>query len=160
MKKFCLILVLSLLLCGCGAEQTMETIADDHLQSVMQEQREVILQLDEAAIALQGETGTLYLCDGYEVSVEVYAAGNLNATFQSITGFECDELTVLETAASGAARYECVWTAAGEEGDVVCRAAVLDDGINHYCLTATAAAEDAQALQQTWEMIFAGFALV
>lgn len=159
MKKICLILVFSLLLAGCGAEQTMETIADDHLQSVMQEQREVILELDEAAVALQGETGTMYLCDGYEVSVEIYAAGNLNATFQTITGFGCDELTVLETAAAGAARYECVWTAVGEAGDLVCRAAVLDDGVHHYCVTATAAAENGQVLQEVWEVIFESFAL-
>lgn len=159
MKKLCLILVFSLLLTGCSAEQTMETIADDHLQSVMQEQREVILELDEAAVALQGETGTMYLCDGYEVSVEIYAAGNLNETFHTITGFGCDELTVLETAAAGAARYECVWTAVGEAGDLVCRAAVLDDGVHHYCVTATAAAENGQVLQEVWEVIFESFAL-
>lgn len=159
MKKFCLMLVLGLLLSGCGAEQTMETIADDHLQSVMQEQRQVILEVDQDAIVLQGEFGTMYLCDGYEVSVEVYRAGNLNATFQSITGFGCDELTVLETAAAGAARYECVWTAAGEAGDTICRAAVMDDGVHHYCVTITAAAEDAQKLQAVWESIFDSFTL-
>ena len=159
MKKCCLILVCALLLCGCSSADTFETVADDYAQSVMLEERTVILDVDEDAMVLQGDTGTIYLCDGYEVTVEILSAGNLGGTFQSLTGFGVDDLTVIQTAASDAARYECVWSAVGEGGDVVGHAVVLDDGLHHYCVTAVAAAEDAAALQETWNELFRSFTL-
>ena len=128
------------------------------MQSVMQE-KSIILCVDESAVVLQGDTGTLYLCDGYEVTVEVLSAGNLSGTFQSLTGFGADDLTVVQTAAGDAARYECVWSAAGERGDLVGHAVILDDGVYHYCVTTLADAADAARLQPEWEALFASFAL-
>lgn len=159
MKKCCLILFCALLLCGCHSAQTFETVADDDAQPVMQEARSIILTVDEDATVLQGDTGTIYLCDGYEVTVEILSAGNLSGTFESLTGFGVDDLTVIQTAASEAARYECVWSAAGEGGDVVGHAVVLDDGLHHYCVTAVAPSEDAAALQETWNELFRSFSL-
>ena len=154
MKKMGFILALALLLCGCAAADTFETVGDEYIQSVMQQEKQVALTVEEGALILQGDTGTMYLCQGYEVTVEVLSAGNLNSTFQSLTGFGVDDLTVVETAAADAARYECVWTAAGEEGDVVGRAVILDDGCYHYCVTVTADADEAASLQETWKAIF------
>lgn len=159
MKKCCLILVFVLLLSGCSTAETFETIADDHVEAVMKEERSIMLTVEEDAMVLQGEAGTMYLCDGYEVTVEILAAGNLSGTFRSLTGFGTDGLTVIETAATDVTRYECVWSAAGENGDMVGRAVVLDDGIYHYCLTVLADAEDAHALQETWKEIFDSFCL-
>lgn len=161
MKKCCLILIAVLMLSGCGAQETLETVADEYVQSVAAEQRGILLTIPEEAGAqmLQSETGTLYLCDGYEVTVQIMCAGNLSGTFQSITGFGVDDLTVLETAAADAARYECVWAAAGESGDMVGRAVVLDDGVYHYCVTVMADAGDAYALQETWQAVFDSFSL-
>ena len=153
MRKCCLILVLCLFLCGCGVQETFETVEDDHAAAVMQEQKRISLQVEEDAVALQGDTGTIYLCDGYEVTAEILSAGNLNGTFQTLTGFGMDALTVVETSAGDTSRYECVWTAAGEQGDTVGRAVILDDGIYHYCVTVSAAAEDAAALQAAWQAI-------
>lgn len=151
MKKCCLLLVFALLLCGCASQETFEKVEDDPVQAVMQEQREISLTVDGDALALQGETGTMYLCDGYEVTVETLSAGNVSGTFQALTGFGTDGLTVIETAVSDVTRYECVWSAAGEAGDVVGRAVLLDDGIYHYCVTVLADADDAYTLQKTWE---------
>lgn len=157
MKKYCLILVCCLALCGCAAADTFETVADEYAQPVI-EQKTVTVAV-EADTALQGETGTLYLCDGYEVSVEILSAGDLNGTLQSICGFGVDELTVIQTTAAGASRYEWVWTAAGESGDVVCHAVVLDDGAYHYCLTASAPVEMVYSLKPVWEALFSSFAI-
>lgn len=159
MKKCCLFLLCGVLLCGCGAQETFETVDDEYVQSVMQEQREVLLTVEDDAVVLQGDTGCVYLCDGYEVTVEILSAGNLSGTFQTLTGFGTDDLTVIETVGSGVARYECVWAAAGEGGDMVGRAVILDDGIYHYCVTVLADADDAPALQKTTEEIFDSFGL-
>ena len=157
MKKCCWILAIALLLCGCGVAETFETVDDAVIQPVMQAQKKICLSMEEADVILEGETGAVYLCDGYEVAVEVLSAGNLTATFQALTGFAPEELTVMETAVTDAARYESVWTAASEEGVLVCRTVILDDGAYHYCITFSAAAEDAQELQDTWRTIAASF---
>lgn len=160
-RKCVLILITVLLLSGCSAEPTFETIADDHVQSVMQEERGVLLSIPEEAAAqmIQGDAGTIYLCDGFEVTTQILAAGDLNGTVQTLTGFESDDLTVMATAATDCTRYECVWSAAGESGDMVGRAVILDDGIYHYCLTVTADAGEASSLQEIWLKIIESFSL-
>lgn len=160
MKKCCLILVFALVLTGCAAAPTFETLGDVNAAPAIREEREVRVSVPEGAQALRGATGTIYLCEGYEVTVEVLSGGNLSGTFESLTGFGTDDLTVIETAAGEVSRYECVWSAAGEGGDTVGRAVVLDDGIYHYCVTVSANADDAPALQETWKEIFDSFRLV
>ena len=159
MRKCLLILILCGLLCGCSARETFETVEDEYVQSAMQPQKDILLEVDGDAVALQGDQGTIYLCDGYEVTVEVLSAGNLDGTVQTLTGFSMDALTVVETAAVDAARYECVWSSAGEEGDMVGRAVILDDGCFHYCVTVLADAGDAYSLQDTWQAIFDSFSI-
>jgi hypothetical protein len=47
----------------------------------------------------------------------------------------------------------------GESGQLVCRAAVLDDGNYHYCLTAVAPAANAGELSEQWNALFASLRL-
>ena len=70
-----------------------------------------------------------------------------------------EELTVVKTGTTGNLRYECVWTSAGEGGDAVGRAAVIDDGSYHYCLTVMATEEEAPQLRNTWQALFDSFTL-
>ena len=60
----------------------------------------------------------------------------------------------MQTRRGSADCYECVWTGAGEGGDQMCRAMVLDDGRFHYAVTVMAAADDAGDLAKTWQTIF------
>ena len=159
MKKLCVLLAAVLLLTGCAAEETFETIADVYGEQNLPQPKQVVLTIPEeaAAQAIVGSSGTLYLCDGYEITVETLSAGDINSTFRQLTGFETDDLTVMETAQLGFSRYECVWTAAGEGGDMVGRVAVLDDGNFHYCVTVMAGAAEAGKLQSTWKDLLNGF---
>lgn len=161
MKKLCLLLGCVLFLSGCGAAETFETIGDVYAGQETAQPRQVLLEIpDEAAAqAIQSEDGTLYLCDGYEITLQIMAAGDLNRTMRSLTGFGSDALTMIETGLTEAARYECVWTAAGEGGDMVGRAVVLDDGAYHYCVTVMAGAEEAGSLRDTWQTLLNTFAL-
>ena len=157
MKKLCMLLAAMLLLTGCAAEETFETMADVYGQQGLPEPRQVVISIPEDAQAVAGESGVLYLCDGYEITVETLYAGDINATLRQLTGFESDAMTVMETSQMGLNRYECVWTAAGEGGDMVGRAAVLSDGSYHYCVTVTGAAEEAAELQQTFRELLSSF---
>lgn len=160
MKRIGIVILVMLLLTGCNAAQTFESITDVYSPQTP-EQRQVRLTLpeDAAAQVLSGDSGTLYLCDGYEVIRQVLPSGDLGATLLELTGYEKDRLSIIETGLTDAARYECVWTAAGEAGDIVARAAVLDDGSYHYCLTVMASAKDAGKLQGVWQEIFQSYGL-
>lgn len=150
MKKCWIAAALALLLAGCGAQETFETVSDVYevkdLPPAMQVQ--VMLPDDAAVPAMEdSRTGQIYLCDGYFVTVQILEAGDLNRTLQESTGFSKENLPIIETARDGLKRYECVWTSAGEAGDQVGRAVVLDDGSYHYVVTVMADAVRAGALQ-------------
>lgn len=151
MKKLCCLLVFVLFLTGCQATPTFEIMEDVYAPQPQNAPRRVELSLAEDAEVIAGSSGKLYLCDGYEVTVETLVSGDVSATVQQLTGFATDALTMLQTGTSELRRYECAWTAAGENGDAVGRAVVLDDGQYHYCVTVMAQAENAGALTETWQ---------
>lgn len=162
MKKLVVLLSMTLLLTGCGARETFETVSDNIVQSVMGQQRDVELNLPSHALAPVVNTddgGKLYLCDGYVLTVQTLASGDLDRTVRSLSGFGAAQLTVMETASQDGKRYEWVWTSAGEGGDQMGRALVLDDGSRHYCLTVMADAQVAGVLEAEWSGIFSSFRL-
>ena len=134
MKK-CIILVLItiLILSGCGAQETMETISDEQAAPVMAQMREISLVLPEEAAspAVESDSERLYLCEDYEITVQILDGGNLDETVKTLSGYDRDVLTVLTTRKDNLDRHEFVWACAGEEGELVGRAMVLDDGSYH-----------------------------
>ena len=162
MKKLILIAGIALLLTGCGAEPTFETLSDEYVQPVSVQTRQMALTLPEgAALTVQSDTeGNLYFCDGYTVAVQVLPSGDLNETLRGATGFGKEELKLMQTQTDGVKRYDWVWVAAGEGEDQVCRGALLDDGISHYVLTCMAGESQSQQLQQQWQDLFSSFCLV
>lgn len=156
MKRLRIILALSLLLTGCGAQQTFETVDDVQAAPVMAQMQKISFVLpDEAAVPAieNGDGEKLYLCDGYTIAVQTMEAGDLGRTLRQLTGFDRDQLTLMQTEQTGIKRYDCVWSAAGEGGDQVCRAAVLDDGSYHYAVTVMAEFSTAGDLTETWRTI-------
>ena len=155
-----LLMVMALLLCGCGAKETMETISDEPVQAVMAQPREISVRLPDNAVApvLEGEKEQVYMCEDYEIIIETLSAGDLDGTIRSICGYSQEQLTIMETQWDDVTRYEFVWAAAGEKGDRLGRAVVLDDGEYHYCMSVL---RDAEAITQVvWRDVFASFSLV
>ena len=156
MKKCWIFVVLAIFLTGCGAQQTFETVSDDHVQSVAVMMQQMQLELPENASVMtlsNKETGTLYLCDGYTVTTQTIEAGDLERTLMSSTGFTSQGLQLLQTDAGEIDRYECVWVAAGETGSQVCRGCILDDGNYHYVVTIIGDSADAGKLNDQWQRI-------
>lgn len=161
-KLFLIGLALALVLCGCGAKETLETIADDiPVESVLGQMREISVRLPDGAVSpvLKSEAEQLYLSEDYEILVQTCPAGNLNDTIRKLTGFDKEQLTVMETEQDGAKRYDFVWAAAGEDGERLGRAAVLDDGSYHYCLSVLRDAQGKKS-QVVWSEVFSSFGLV
>ncbi len=162
MKKFgWLMIAVVLLLTGCGSAPTFETLGNVYEAQAAPEPRAYTLKLPEHAAVqtVQGDTGKIYFCDGYEILVETRAGGNLDGTVRNLSGFSLRDLTVLETKEQGITCYECAWTSAGEGGFQTARAKILDDGVWHYCLTVLAPAEEVSSLQADWQQLFDSFSL-
>lgn len=162
MKKLWVIPLLALLLAGCGKKQTLETITDVPDTPVVSAVQRIQVQLppELSAPALQGEeSGTLYLCDDYSVTVQTLEAGDLQRTIREVTGMDKDSLQVIHTRQGDTKRYQWVWTTTGENGIQVGRGCVLDDGAYHYVLTAVAEEGKAEKVQPQWKEIFASFTL-
>ena len=161
-KCVCLVLA-ALLLSGCTSAQTVETVADELLQPVVNAQREIVLTVPEGASAevMEAEDGgKLYFCDGYTMTVQTLSGGDLNRSLESLCGYGTDALTVMQTQDGAWKRQEWIWVSASEEGEQLGRGVLLDDGSYHYCLTVMAEATEAAVLEAEWDALFASFDIV
>ena len=158
MKMIWIWALLALVLTGCAAAETFETVSDEAVLPVMAQPRQIQLELPENAAApvLENEEQQLYMGETYELMVQTLPGGNLSGTVQTLAGYEKEKLTVMETQWQDVTRYDFVWVSAGEDGDRLGRGAILDDGTCHYCLTLL---EDVPGTGE-WEPVFASFSIV
>lgn len=161
MRKWVLLGLLALLLTGCGAEETFETVADEQVLPAMAQPMEIMVNLpgETAMPAMESDNGRSYLAGDYEIHIQTLEAGDLNRTVKALSGFEKDALTVMETDQDGMRRYEFVWCCTGEEGDRLGRAVILDDGSYHYTMTVLRNADTTEHSQIVWADVFASFSL-
>ena len=103
--------------------------------------------------------GRVYMASDYEIYIQTMEGGDLSATVETMTGFSMDDLTVVSTQQGDAQRHEFVWASAGEEGDLLGRGVVLDDGDFHYTMTVLRNAEKADSSQVVWDGVFSSFRL-
>ena len=106
MKRWLCGLLPVLLLWGCGAQETLETVSDEWLVPAMAQPREISLRLPEDLVMPVLETADrkLYLAEDYEIMLETMDSGDLDATIRSLTGYDSDRLTVIRTGQAGADR--------------------------------------------------------
>ncbi len=162
MKKVLAMIMLALLLTGCGRNVTLETVTDVPDTLVVAPVQRVLLHLPEelSAPALQNEeTGALYLCDDYSLALQTVSSGDLKKTIHEATGIQMENLEILQTGYGNIKRYQWVWTATGETGIQVGRGCILDDGTYHYVLTALADETVSGKVQPVWKEIFTSFGL-
>jgi len=163
MKRLAIFLILAAILSGCGAAETFETVADEYLLPVASTRREVSLALPEDAnvqTMQNTDGGTLYLCDGYTLTVQTARGGDLGKTVLGATGFSREDLQIISSRQGDCKRYEAVWSAAGESEQQVGRLCILDDGSYHYVLTAMTNASVAGEKQACLQEIFSSFDFV
>lgn len=161
MRKSLLWILLALLLTGCGAEETFETISDVPVQPVLAAPGEIRVELPgETAIpAMESDTGRCYLASDYEIHIQTLEGGDIGRTIRTLSGFEKDGLTVMQTQRDGMQRYEFVWSCTGESGDRLGRAVILDDGCYHYTMTVLRDADTTESSQIVWRDVFDSFSL-
>lgn len=95
----------------------------------------------------------------YEVAVETIMADSLAQLVRELTGFTLDQLDVLQRQQDGMMRYDMAWSAVSEDGNQSCRAAVIDDGLFYYVLTAQIPQELSAQCRSEVEAVFQSFSL-
>ena len=157
MKVLCVLLVL-LLFSGCAVRETFETVSDWYYEPVISASAiQVSLPGDAAVLASMDDSGSIYLCEGYTLCLQTFSSGDLDKTLRTVTGFGADRLQLIRTEQAGLKRYDFVWAAAGENGDQLCRGAILDDGNFHYTLSVMSDADKAGDFGEIWDGIFDSF---
>ena len=159
MKK-CIVLLLMLLLTGCGAEETFETVADEAVLPAMAQPGHISVQLpgETALPVITNDSGRLYVCNDYEIVIQTVDAGDPGTTMKEMSGLTKEDLTVMETCSDGVNRYDFVWASAGEGGDRSGRGVILDDGRYHYCMSVLQKTQNEKS-QVCWEDVFSSFRL-
>ena len=162
MKKYVWVMLSVLLLCGCAAQETFETISDEAVMPVMVQPRDITVKLPgEAALpVIENDAGRIYLCEDYEIVLQTLESGDLEKTMQTVSGYSREDLTVMETLSGDISRYEFVWVSAGETGEQIGRGVVLDDGDYHYCLSVLQNAQKTNNSQINWNQMFRSFQLI
>lgn len=162
MKKWFVVFLAALFLAGCSAQDVFETVADEYVASAMAMPREISVRLpDGASSPVGGSDGAqIYLSEEYELIIETRSGGDFGATVSAISGFDPEDLTIVETRRDGIKRYDFVWTSAGEGIDRLGRGVILDDGTYHYCMTAIRNADQTNRTQIVWRDVFESFSLI
>lgn len=162
MRKCAVLLLLTALLAGCGRVETMETISDIYAEAEAPEPKKIQVSLPDDAVApvMESTSEQVYLCNGYEIVIETKPGGDLNDTIGAICGYREEDLTVMTTREGEAKRHEFVWASAGEEGERLGRAVILDDGDYHYCMSILRDADTTEGSQIVWGNVFSSFHLI
>ena len=133
--------VLALVLSACGPEETpvFESVGE---QAYEQESRPVAgriaLMIPEEAVSeamADGLGGELYTWEDHTLQLQTLDGGDIRRTVESLTGFDYDDLTVMASKKGDLMYYRTVWSTAGEEGTMLGRALIADDGYYHYCVS-------------------------
>ncbi len=162
MKKCWILVLLCCLLSGCADTPTFETLGSVPQQpqeNPVPHQVSLTLPADAAQDVFSGEQEAVYTCENYTIYVQTMTSGDLGATVKSLCGYDEEALTVLKSPEGSFRRYDWVWTAAGESGDLLGRAAVIDDGNFHYCLAVLGPAGTAGDQAEQWNTLFSSFTL-
>ena len=139
MKKICILLLTVFLLGGCTEKKTYETIADG-LETpqlpAMLEMTAVLPEGTTSPVFANADAGKLYEFDDCTVTMQTVAAGDFSGFIKEMTGYNKEQLQIIESVQADLESYQTVWTSAGEGQTLVSRACILTDGNYYYVLTA------------------------
>lgn len=163
MKKWILgiVLLFGVFLCGCAGTESFEVIGDniDELPIAAPAKVQLTLPKDSTLSVMSGSDWQCYEEEHYQIIVQTYPSGDLSQTLQRVTGYQKENLSVMEISGGNIDKFLCAWSAVSEEGELVGRCAVLDDGVYHYCLSILVDADVSGEIRETLDAVFATYSL-
>ena len=164
MKKSCLALVF-LLLSGCAAP-VWETVQDEipavPVSSWLEEAYTVQFGVPETMELLEArEDWQVYgTGDGsFEIETRTFLASGLDSAVRTISGFNADALTVLQTSRFGLPEYQFAWVAQTDQGSRLYRADLVLDGTECYAVICSRPETAGNVYDREIRQVFASFGL-
>ncbi len=155
--------LLALVLSACGPEETpvFETVGEDAYQQQSKPMAgQIALMIPEEAVAeamADGQGGELYTWEDHTLQLQTLEGGDIRRTVEAVTGFDYDALTVMASRKGDLMYYQTVWSTAGEEGTMLGRALIADDGYYHYCVSLLSPEDSGSA--EVYDRLCASFAV-
>lgn len=163
MKKWIWIMILALGLTGCGAEEmpVFETVGEGaYSQQAKPTAGKIGLMIPEEAVSeamADASGGELYTWDDHTLQLQTLDGGDIRQTVESLTGMDYEDLTVMAYEKGALTYYQTVWSAAGEDGTLLGRALIADDGCYHYCVSLLS--PESSDSQQVYDRLCASFSV-
>lgn len=151
MKKICIFLLAVCLFAGCAEKKTYETISDGLDSPKLPVRLEMTAVLPEEAaspVFSTTDAGKLYECTDCTITMHTVTAGDFSGLIRDVTGYDRENLQIMESVQAGLPSLQVVWTATGEGQTQVGRACILTDGNYYYVLTAMVPEEKAGNLSK------------
>lgn len=154
--------LLALVLSACAPEETpvLETVGESAYEQPKPVAGEIEVMIPEEAVReamADGLGGELYTWGDHTLQLQTVEGGDIRRTVESVTGFDYDGLTVMASKKGDLMYYQTVWSTAGEEGTLLGRALIADDGVYHYCVSLLSA-EDSDS-GEVYDRILATFSV-
>lgn len=158
-------LVLAAVCCGCASTTTWETVDDEIVAASGPAEEPYIITFgvpeDVNLEPLSEGSRNLYVQkDGdYEILSDVVTAPNADEAICQVSGFDAEDLDVMETTRFGLPEYRFAWVSESDEGSYVSQAAVVEDGSYYYVLVFSAREEAGNTYDSCAESVFASFGI-
>ena len=147
------------LLTGCAAQPVWETVEDNVELVTQQANYDVLLPMPEQAEVIGTHNGdTLYQMGSMEVLTTMFYAADYQSAVKHLSGFEAENLNILQTSRFDMPEYQFVWCSQSEEGGMVYRADLLMDGMSCYAVVCGAPETD-DTFQDGVRQVFSSFGL-
>ena len=163
-----LTVILAVFLTACGKEapvawETVNDVIPVQSTEPLSDYRIIFTVPKDAVLATAGvESGPmLYTSVGgtYEILSQRLESDSIQTVVKDISGFRYDELSPVCWEESGMTRYDFAWASTEEAGQMVHRAAVLEDGGAYYVVTFSALEEAAGDCGEKMQTVFSTVAL-
>lgn len=161
-----LVVLLGLGGCAGQAPVSWETVGDDI--PVLATESKLLYQItfnqpgDAVRETIGGIDGPLFYTGeqgDYEIIAQRLEADSIETVVKSITGFRLDQLSPVRQKEFDMVRYDFSWATTDEEGERICRAAVLDDGGVYYAVTFSVEEKSAKDCAEKMESVFSTIGL-
>ena len=165
MKKWGLVLMMIVLLSGCGvkSEAALETVTDGLemeppapyciVFSVPEGMTQETFGDDGRCAVYEAENGD------YTITTEILDATTVEGAAEQISGIPAERLDILTLAGNPMKEHHFAWSSTGEERETVSRCALMESADYYYVLTMTERTGLGGSLDETADAVFSSFCL-
>lgn len=152
-----------LLLTGCS-KPVWETVDDEMplvpAASWQDTAYEIALGLPEG-VTLREETADarLYAGEALEVETSRFLTSGMESAVRALSGYEADEMTILQTTRFGLPEYQFAWVSQTEQGSRLYRADLVLDGMDCYAVVCSRPESAGDTLDPAIRQVFSSFGL-